>query len=77
MTSGTVREDRTMVWMFGGPMTTIVAILVAVAVIVGMGLIRKGLKQARGERSVLKCPNCMQKNLPQARFCAHCGQRLK
>ncbi|UCF34989.1 MAG: hypothetical protein JSV78_06720 [Phycisphaerales bacterium] len=64
-------------WILGGPMTTIVAILVVAAVIVGVGLIRKGLKQARGQRSVLKCPNCLQKNLPQARFCAHCGQRLK
>jgi len=63
-------------WLFGGPMTTIVVVLAVGALILGFGLIYKGLRRSSKGRAKRTCSRCQQSSPPHARFCAHCGQHL-
>ena len=57
-------------------MTTIIFVLTVGALVIGLGLIYKGMRASSKGRGKRKCSRCLQSNPPHARFCARCGQDL-
>ncbi|MBI4718637.1 MAG: hypothetical protein HY763_12580 [Planctomycetes bacterium] len=62
--------------MVATPMTTIVAIVLATLLVVGLFLIIRSFRDRSGGCGELACPRCRAANPGHARFCARCGQAL-
>ncbi len=64
-----------------GPMTLIVVMVLGVCLVLGLKLIRRGLRGRRQEPSPPEvtertCPGCGTVSRSRARFCGQCGVRL-
>ncbi len=64
-----------------GPMTLIVVLVLGACMVLGLKLIRRGLRRRRTEPSPpttteRTCPGCGTVNRNRARFCGQCGARL-
>ncbi len=60
----------------GGPMTLIVALVLAALLIAGVAIVLRAARQRSQPLFGSACAHCRKKNPHHAKFCAHCGQAL-
>lgn len=59
--------------MFGGPMTLIMTVVLAVCLLLGISILISAYSTNSGKG---RCPRCRQANRKQAKYCGRCGTPL-
>lgn len=62
--------------VYAGPMTLIVVLVLAGALVLGLVIIAGALSSRSSNTKRRVCPQCKAANQAHARFCFHCGRRL-